>query len=181
MKRTIWLSTSIMIFTLLGLGWVIGRASMGILLVRAQSSSVNPHPLPPSAKQLQQDLATEKWVFTPLDPANLVLPNARQAVQSSTQAIDLVRKLHPESLQASNITASSGMLHNSLLHQSVQAGETVDPTFTDPHPVWIVTLSGVTRQSSGPPEAARQTSNELDVVIDLNTGTSLMDFVWTRP
>lgn len=130
---------------------------------------------PPGARQLQQDLATVNWTFVPVAPSS---PAATGAL-TQEQAIETVGRRYPLE-QASKVTAYIGWLSNDSLKQSRQAGESVDPTFLDPRLVWIVMLSGVKQQSSGPPGHPRKVSNELNVVIDAKSGAYLMSFVWTR-
>lgn len=138
--------------------------------------TVDPHPRSPDEKQLQQDLASINWAF---DPTNLSSLPPNSSI-SSDQALDIVKRQYPQLQQASSVVAHIGWLSNISNSHALQTGQPVDTALASPHLVWIITLSGVQSQSSGPPGVPRETSNELNIVIDAKDGTYLMDFVWTR-
>ncbi len=129
----------------------------------------------PDSEQLQRDLATLDWVFTPVDPKNTT-----ESFASAQKSIDSLKRRFPEISQASNVSAHLGYLSKPVLKQSAEVGSKVDQTFTNPRLVWIITLSDIVRQSSGPPGAPRKQSNELNILVDAKTSDYLMEFIWTR-
>ena len=132
---------------------------------------------------MQQDLATQNWVFDPVDPAQVQTLGITQPILTQSQAIDGVYKQSPNLAQDKDVfgvTANLGLLNSQSLQTAAQAGEKVDSTFLKPRLVWIVTLGGLKSQSAGPQGAASLISNELDVVVDAISGDQLMSFVWTR-
>jgi hypothetical protein len=167
-KRTL-LATGLLLLILIGLALAVARPGPP-----TQAA-------PPDGPQLQRDLATIGWEFTPSDAEHPLPTSVHGQIISREQALATVRNRYSQPAhEATALTATLGTLTKPRLQQAQQAGERVATTFTIPRSVWIVTLSGVATQSSGPPGAPRKTSNELNVVVDAQSGTVLMDFVWTR-
>jgi hypothetical protein len=210
MKRTTWLGTGLILICFFAIGIVLGRLhiqnQLGVQArapvateapaffmatpaptevaplpelqppvtpVAIPQAPVNPNPEPPTEQQLQQGLRAVNWTFTPTNPMQVA-----GSILTQEQAIEAAQKQFQQ--QGSRVTAHLGQLQNLGLQQSLQAGQTVDSPFAQPHLVWIVTFSGVQGSSSGPPGHERKLSNELNVVVDARTGAYLMDFVWTR-
>ena len=177
MPNKTWLTAIAALTFLVGIGGCLGYAFAGGLF------SGPGHPKLPDGRVLQQDLASQGWVFEPVDAARLHARGITQPVLTKNQAIDQVYKHSPMLAQATDVfgvTANLGRLSMPSQQKSAQAGVAVDPTFLQPRLVWIVTLGGLSSQSAGPPELTPAVSNELDVVIDANIGDQLMSFVWTR-
>lgn len=140
-----------------------------------EAQAPNTNPLPPSTEQLQQDLISIGWNFVPADATS-----ATQSQITQATAQDIVNKAYPQSQQAKLITSFLGLLENVTATEATKRGQQADQTFASARLVWIVTLSGAMTQSSGPPQVARKTSNELNIIVDARSGEILMDFVWTR-
>jgi hypothetical protein len=177
MPNKTWLTAMVALAFLAGIGGCLGYAFAGSLF------SGPGHAKLPDGQVLQQDLATQDWVFEPVDAAQIHALGITQPVLTKNQAIDRVYKQSPMLAQAKDVfgvTANLARLSMPSLQQSAQAGVAVDPTFLKPRLVWIVTLGGLSSQSVGPPGSTPAVSNELDVVLDALTGDQLMSFVWTR-
>jgi len=170
---------------ILGLGVLL---CVGLVLFLAWKFAVNvlpssSQPNPANTKAFAQGLASEGWIFTPVDPNNPHPAGVTQTVLPRDRAIAVVNSDY-KNLQKSpdlkGIVAYLGKMSDVRLQEASQTGVTVDPTFLKPRLVWIVSYQGIKEQSSGPPGSIVRVSNELDVVIDAVTGERLMDFVWTR-
>jgi hypothetical protein len=140
-------------------------------------------PNPPDTNIFAQDLATNGWIFIPVDPKDPRSAGITQIFLTKDGAIAAANNNYPylqKSPDLKNIVAYLGLFSDPGLQEAAQQGEKVDPTFLKPRLVWIISFKGIKEQSSGPPGSEHRISNELDVVIDAVTGERLMDFVWTR-
>jgi hypothetical protein len=140
-------------------------------------------PNPADTNAFAKDLASEGWIFTPVDPRDPNSSGITQKVITKDRAISDANGNYKDIQKSPGLTAIVaylGLMSNSGLQAAAQAGINVDPTFLIPHLVWIVSYKGIQEQSSGPPGSIIRFSNELEVVIDAQTGDRLMDFVWTR-
>jgi hypothetical protein len=159
---------------------------IGLFLIWKVAENIAPtaaQPNPPDIGVFAKDLATEGWVFTPVDPKNPNSSGITQKVITKDRAISDANSNYKDIQKSPGLTAIVaylGLMSNSGLQAADRAGIKVDPTFLKPHLVWIVSYKGIQEQSSGPPGSPIHFSNELEVVIDAETGEHLMDFVWTR-
>lgn len=136
--------------------------------------TTNLHPTPPTPAELVQNLAAMHNTFTLVNESDSSIVHITR-----DQVLKIINGSYADA-NPSAITYTLGMLVDNDAIQGARVGRKVDTTFLTPKLVWIVSLSGILQQSAGPPGSKVQTSNELDVVLDAQSGTELFGFVWAR-
>jgi hypothetical protein len=185
MKRN-WVFFGVIVFLAAVFGWAVSRLSLSVPLRANESTpevvvietdalvrTAYPPPIEtaivPTVLEIQKQLAVREWVFDVVEKdqmpsGTLTYDQAMEALRRSPFGIGVD--------QAFSIVGYSGWLTNSVLQQSREEGNVVDPVFASPKLVWFMVLVGPNTFLNSLDQQGDKISS-IYVILDAQTGEYL--------